>query len=82
MVFEGWDAAGKGSAIRRLTQAIDARLYQVITVGAPTDEELARIGWEPPLKAITKKKITGITDPRIIAIGLIALMIILYCWLR
>ncbi|MEE9254901.1 MAG: polyphosphate:AMP phosphotransferase [Pseudomonadales bacterium] len=40
-VFEGWDAAGKGSAIRRLTQAIDARLYHVITVGAPTDEELA-----------------------------------------
>lgn len=41
-VFEGWDAAGKGGAIRRLTQAIDARLYQVISVAAPTDEEKAR----------------------------------------
>ena len=40
-VFEGWDAAGKGGAIRRLTQAIDARLYQVISVAAPTDEERA-----------------------------------------
>ena len=40
-VFEGWDASGKGGAIRRLTRAIDARLYRTISVGAPTDEELA-----------------------------------------
>jgi polyphosphate:AMP phosphotransferase len=40
-VFEGWDAGGKGSAIRRVTQAIDARLYKVISVAAPTDEEAA-----------------------------------------
>lgn len=40
-VFEGWDAAGKGGAIRRLTAAIDARLYRTISVSAPTDEELA-----------------------------------------
>ena len=40
-VFEGWDAAGKGGAIRRLTAATDARLYQVISVAAPTDEEKA-----------------------------------------
>ncbi len=39
LVFEGWDAAGKGGAIRRLTHAIDARTYQVIPVAAPTDEE-------------------------------------------
>lgn len=38
-VFEGWDAAGKGGAIRRVTQAMDARLYRVISVAAPTDEE-------------------------------------------
>lgn len=42
IVFEGWDAAGKGSTIRRLTQAIDARLYQVISSAAPTDEEAAQ----------------------------------------
>jgi len=39
LVFEGWDAAGKGSGIRRLTTAMDARLYRVIPVAAPTDEE-------------------------------------------
>lgn len=39
LVFEGWDAGGKGGAIRRLTHAIDARNYQVIRVAAPTDEE-------------------------------------------
>ncbi len=41
LVFEGPDAAGKGGAIRRLTSAIDARNYQVISVAAPTDEERA-----------------------------------------
>ncbi len=40
-VFEGWDASGKGGAIRRVTRAIDARLYKVISVAAPTDEEKA-----------------------------------------
>jgi polyphosphate:AMP phosphotransferase len=40
LVFEGWDAAGKGGAIRRLLSAMDARLYRVISVAAPTDEEL------------------------------------------
>jgi polyphosphate:AMP phosphotransferase len=42
LVFEGWDAAGKGGAIRRVTRAIHARDYQVIAVAAPTEEELAR----------------------------------------
>jgi Uncharacterized conserved protein len=41
-VFEGWDAAGKGGAIRRITAALDARDYQVIPVAAPTDEERAQ----------------------------------------
>ena len=40
-VFEGWDAAGKGGAIRRLTSAIDARDYRVIPIAKPTDEEKA-----------------------------------------
>ncbi len=39
LAFEGWDAAGKGSAIRRVTQAIDPRLYRVVGIAAPTDEE-------------------------------------------
>ena len=41
LVFEGWDAAGKGGAIRRITHAIDARNYRVIPIAAPTDEERA-----------------------------------------
>jgi AMP-polyphosphate phosphotransferase len=41
VVFEGPDAAGKGGAIRRLTSAMDARNYEVISVAAPTDEETA-----------------------------------------
>ena len=40
--FEGCDAAGKGGAIRRVTQALDARKYDVIPIAAPTDEERAR----------------------------------------
>jgi polyphosphate:AMP phosphotransferase len=42
LVFEGWDAGGKGGAIRRLTPAIDARDYEVIQIAAPTDEEKAQ----------------------------------------
>jgi polyphosphate kinase 2 (PPK2 family) len=42
MVFEGMDAAGKGSTIRRLTRAMDARFYRVIPIAAPSDEERAQ----------------------------------------
>ena len=42
VVFEGNDAAGKGGAIRRVTQALDARLYDVIPIAAPTEEERAQ----------------------------------------
>lgn len=41
LVFEGMDAGGKGGAIRRITSAIDARLYRSIPVAAPSDEEKA-----------------------------------------
>lgn len=41
-VFEGPDAAGKGGSIRRITEAIDARIYSVIPVMAPTEEERAQ----------------------------------------
>ncbi len=42
LVFEGWDAAGKGGAVRRLTAALDARDYRVLPFAAPTDEERAQ----------------------------------------
>lgn len=39
LCFEGWDAAGKGGCIRRLTSALDPRGFQVIPIAAPTPEE-------------------------------------------
>jgi polyphosphate:AMP phosphotransferase len=42
VVFEGMDAAGKGGAIRRVTQALDARFYQVVSIAAPSEEERRR----------------------------------------
>ena len=42
IVFEGMDAAGKGSTIRRVTQAMDARHYKVIPIAAPSEEERAQ----------------------------------------
>jgi polyphosphate:AMP phosphotransferase len=41
LVFEGWDAAGKGGTIRRLTSALDARDVRVHPIAAPSDEERA-----------------------------------------
>ncbi len=40
IVYEGWDAAGKGGNIKRLTQGLDPRGYEVIPVAAPTTEEI------------------------------------------
>lgn len=42
IAFEGWDAAGKGGCIKRLTKAMDPRGYEVIPVGAPTPQEKVR----------------------------------------
>lgn len=41
ILFEGWDAAGKGGAIKRLTDILDPRSYYVNAFAAPTDEEKA-----------------------------------------
>jgi len=38
--FEGWDAAGKGGAIKRLLAYMDPRGYEVHPVGAPSSLEL------------------------------------------
>jgi AMP-polyphosphate phosphotransferase len=39
IVFEGWDAAGKGGAIKRLTATMDPRYFEVFPISAPTAEE-------------------------------------------
>lgn len=41
LAFEGWDAGGKGGAIKRLTAALDPRGYMVHPVASPNDEEKA-----------------------------------------
>lgn len=41
LAFEGWDAAGKGGAIRRLAKGLDPRSYEVIPVAAPNKLELS-----------------------------------------
>ncbi len=41
IAFEGWDAAGKGGAIRRLLQVLDVRFVQVYRIAAPDPDELA-----------------------------------------
>jgi polyphosphate kinase 2 (PPK2 family) len=51
VVFEGWDASGKGGAIKRLVAPIDPRHVRVKQFAAPTYDEkrhhwLARF-WEP-----------------------------------
>jgi polyphosphate kinase 2 (PPK2 family) len=38
-VFEGWDAAGKGGAIKRVTETLEPRGYTVSSFAAPRGEE-------------------------------------------
>ena len=40
IVFEGWDAAGKGGAIKRLVEPLDPRHVHVAPFAAPTPDEL------------------------------------------
>ncbi len=41
VLFEGWDAAGKGGIIQRLTSEWDPRNFEVWPIKAPTEDELA-----------------------------------------
>jgi len=39
LVFEGWDAAGKGGAIKRITEKLDPRSYVVHAIAAPAGDD-------------------------------------------
>lgn len=39
MVYEGWDAAGKGGNIKRVTERLDPRGYEVFPIAAPAGED-------------------------------------------
>ncbi|AEG59276.1 phosphate--AMP phosphotransferase [Desulforamulus ruminis] len=41
ILYEGWDAAGKGGNIRRVTEKMDPRGYRVVPVAIPNDLEKA-----------------------------------------
>ena len=40
VLFEGFDAAGKGGAIRHLTSGLDPRHVRVVPIGPPSEEDL------------------------------------------
>ena len=42
IAYEGWDAAGKGGNIKRLTSALDPRGYEVHPIASPTPDEINR----------------------------------------
>jgi polyphosphate:AMP phosphotransferase len=42
IAYEGWDAAGKGGNIRRITEALDARGFEVNPIASPEPHEKAR----------------------------------------
>lgn len=42
ILFEGWDAAGKGGAIKRITEKIDPRGFVVYPISAPQGEDKTR----------------------------------------
>jgi AMP-polyphosphate phosphotransferase len=42
IVFEGWDAAGKGGAIKRITEKLDPRGYVVYPISSPYGEGRTR----------------------------------------
>lgn len=42
IAYEGWDAAGKGGNILRVSEALDPRGYEVVPVASPSREEIAR----------------------------------------
>jgi AMP-polyphosphate phosphotransferase len=39
VLFEGWDAGGKGGAIKRITEQIDSHGYEVFPIAAPAGED-------------------------------------------
>ena len=42
LVLEGWDAAGKGGIVKRLTAGLDPRYFEVYPIAAPTQPEKER----------------------------------------
>lgn len=59
IVFEGWDAAGKGGSIRRMTSEWDPRYFEVCPISAPTQvEKDHHFLWRFWLRLPAKRNIT------------------------
>ena len=43
IVFEGRDTAGKGGTIKRITERVSPRVFQVIALSAPTEREKSQM---------------------------------------
>ncbi len=82
VITDGWGIPYMMAGLILLCMCIGVYVVVSLVTPAPTAEELDKMGWKSPLKAITSTKITGITDPRIAAMLLFVVMIILYCLLR
>jgi len=81
-ITHGWGIPYMMMGLILLCMCIVIYVVTSLLTPAPTAEELEKMGWQPPLRTLMETKIRGISDPRIIAIGLIVLMVILYTWLR
>ncbi len=82
IITDGWGIPYMMAGLILLCMCVSVYVIVSLVTPAPTAEELEKMGWQPPHKAITSTKITGITDPRIAAMLLFVVMIILYCLLR
>ncbi len=54
VIFEGRDAAGKGGAIRRMTERINPRFFRIIALPRPTEEEQSQWYFQRYIKAFPK----------------------------
>jgi SSS family solute:Na+ symporter len=79
VITDGWGIPYMMVGLILLCTCVGVYVAVSLVTAAPTAEELEKIGWKPPLRAITSTKITGITDPRIVAGLLFVVMVILYC---
>ena len=82
VITDGWGIPYMMAGLILLCMCIGIYVVVSLVTAAPTAEELEKMGWKSPLKAITGTKITGITDPRVAAGLLFVVMIVLYCLLH
>jgi len=82
VITDGWGIPFMMAGLILLCLCVAVYVVVSLITAAPTEDELKKMGWEPPLQSITSGKITGITDPRLMAGMLFVIMIVLYCLLR